>query len=110
MNVDCSGYMTSTPATVLESRNCKHCINNILPCCCEANSIPIRHNHLEKTLLFFFIIGDESVEFLEQLHTPLSPVVHHSQLLNSLSTLFVMIILDPFLWWKCTKGITNLQV
>ena len=109
MNVDCSGFMTSTPATVLESRNCKHCVNSLL-CCCEANSIPICHDHLEKTLLFFFIIGDESVEFLEQLHTPLSRVVHHSQLLNSLSTLFVILILDPFLLWKCKKVITNLQV
>src|SRR5688572_24166394 len=70
MNVDCSGFMTSTPATVLESRNCKHCVNNSLLWCCEANRIPICLNHLEKTLLFFFIIGDESVEFLEQLHKP----------------------------------------
>src|SRR5678816_155532 len=69
MNVDCSSFMTSTPTTVLESRNCKHCVNNSLLCCFEANSIPICHDHLEKILLFFFIIGDESVEFLKQFHT-----------------------------------------
>src|ERR1043165_6346141 len=110
MNVDCSGFMTSAPATVLESRNCKHCVNNRLLCYCEANSIPIYHDHLERTSLFFFIIGDESVEFLEQLCTPLGHVVHHSQLLNSLSTLFVILILDPFFWSKRKKGITHLQV
>src|SRR5688572_27314325 len=96
MNVDCSGFITSIPAAVLESRNCQHFINNRLLCCCEANSIPICHDHLEKTLLFFFIIGDESVEFLEQLHTPLSRVVYHSQLLNYLYTLVAILILDPF--------------
>src|SRR5688572_7051234 len=110
MNVDCSGFMTSKPATVLESRKCQHCVNNRLLCCCEANSIPICHDHLEKTLIFFFIIDDESVEFLEQLHTPLSRVVHHSQRLNYLSTSFVILILDPFLLWKCKKVFTNLQV
>src|SRR5688572_11103879 len=85
MNVDCSGFMTSTPATVLESRNCKRCVNNRLICCFEANSIPICHDHLKKTLLFF-IISDESVEFLEQIHTPLS----HSPLSTAEFSLYLV--------------------
>ena len=92
------------PNTVLDPINCRHVARTTS----TADSLVKWEGDSYLALLTTWRINRISSSSLAVgwiLWTAPSHVILHSQLLTSLSTLHVVLILDPFIWWQQTKGI-----